>query len=157
MVKKLNSTGIALTLVIMIVIMVSVLAAAAMTLGYNQKRLSDATVSNRTQGFYYAQAGIVDAQWRIRNNALKNKAGVDVITGDVGSTGSDFTTASFNPKAYCLDLDSDDIHNSNATDNCDVSDEVKINISEVQDIINPPTMPASTIKQVRKIEATGTK
>jgi len=80
--------GAALTLAIVVAMILSVLAAVALTLGYNYRRLRDGLTVIHAASHFRAQAGLVDARWRIRNNI-----------------GGDYTVAAFDPAAYQLDID----------------------------------------------------
>ena len=77
---KPSERGIALTLVLIAVIIVASLASYALIISFNHRTVVRTHVRNRTQAYYSAQGGVVDANWRIRNNVLTNNAGTTVIT-----------------------------------------------------------------------------
>ena len=62
-------------------------------LGYNQKKLSDAAGGRRAKIYYRAQAGVVEANWRIRENI-----------------GGNFTTPAYDPAPYSIDVDGDTVN-----------------------------------------------
>jgi len=86
----------ALTVVIIIIIMLGLLATYVTQLGYNQRRLSDTAGGRRAKIYYRAQAGLVDANWRIRTN----------YTASLSPVGS-FLVDGYDPGAYQLDVDGD--------------------------------------------------
>ncbi len=88
-----NERGIALTLVLMTALIISAMLAAAIMSSYNQKRVTNKVTTERTQSYYFAQAGVVDAFWRIRNDQ-------DVFGGT-------FTVPTYDPPPYFLDVDND--------------------------------------------------
>jgi len=63
-----GAVGFALTAVIIAILLMVTLAAAALRLASNIRQVQDHFFVGRTRAYYYAQAGTVDAQWRIRNN-----------------------------------------------------------------------------------------
>ena len=83
---KKQSKGLALTLVILIILMVTFVGGAAMSLGYNQRLLVKKAVGSRTRAYYYAKAGIVDAFELLRKDP-----------------GGKFTDPKFDPDPYTLD------------------------------------------------------
>ncbi len=83
-------TGLALTLVILIIFMVTLVSAAALSLGYNQRLLAKKAVGSRTRAYYYAKAGLVDALELLRKDP-----------------GGNFTDPDFDPAPYTLDIDAD--------------------------------------------------
>lgn len=85
-----NRRGIALTLVIIIIVSVSMVTAAALTFGYNQRLAARKVVSSRTEAYFFASAGLVDAGEAIRRDA-----------------GGNFADPAFNPAPYSLDVDGD--------------------------------------------------
>ncbi len=93
---RLNSKGVALTLSIVIIIILALLATFVTTLGYNQRKLSDALGGRRAKVYYRAQAGVVEAGWRIREN---------YTTGL--NPGGSFATDTYDPFPYSIDVDGD--------------------------------------------------
>lgn len=87
---KKQSKGLALTLVILIILMVTFVGGAAMSLGYNQRLLVKKAVGSRTRAYYYAKAGIVDAFELLRKDP-----------------DGEFTDPTFDPAPYTLDVDED--------------------------------------------------
>lgn len=61
-----NSKGIALLVVIMIIVTLAMAAAYSMSVGYNQQNVVNAAGGKRVVVENAAQAGMVDAMWRIR-------------------------------------------------------------------------------------------
>ena len=92
-----NSRGMALVVVMVVIIMLTIIAGFVANLGYNQRRLLDVASGHRIRVYYRAQAGVVDALWRIRVNYLTN-----------------FTVPG-NTAAYSLDVDSDGINDTTVT------------------------------------------
>ena len=90
--KLYSQRGVALTLAIIVIVMIAILTAWTLRLAYNYQVLTSDSALKRTRAYYRAQAGIVDANWRIRNNI-----------------GGDFTDPKYNPPAYPLDIDDDGI------------------------------------------------
>lgn len=82
--------GAALTLAIVIVMILSTLAAVALALAYNYRMMRDGLTAQHARAHFRAQAGVVDARWRIRNNF-----------------GMDFTVAANDPAPYDIDIDGD--------------------------------------------------
>lgn len=98
-----NSKGAALTVVIIVIIMLTLLSAFAMNMGYNRQRLMKLNGASKAVAFYRARAGVVDAYWRLQNNigppngangAPPNQPGF--FTGWPGAVGP-----------YTLDVDGD--------------------------------------------------
>lgn len=90
-----NEKGVALLVVITFATVISLIAAYALRLSYNQARQVNAVSIRRTMINYRAQAGFVDAAWRIRTN-----------TAAPGTPGS-FMTPTYDPAPYCIDIDTD--------------------------------------------------
>ncbi len=127
--KTKNDKGAVLTVVIIIIIILTLLAGYILNLAYNQKRLTDHLSGTHLKAYYRAQAGVVNAQWRIRNN----------VVGDIGGSGAnDFLNPSWNPGPYSIDLSTDAVHSPP-----NAADEVQIDIG------------ATTAQGFRLIEATG--
>jgi len=97
-VRNLNDKGIAMTFVIIIIIILAFLATLVTVLGYNQRKLSDSAGGRRAAIYYRAQAGVIEASWRIRENI-----------------GGSFTTDTYDPAPYSIDVDGD------GTDDCDIN------------------------------------
>ena len=150
-------SGIALTLVLIAVIVISILASYALVIGFNHRTVMNTHVKNRTQAYYSAQAGVVDANWRIRNspatNTLANNAGTTVITGVLAYAGtgvSNLTNPGFNPNPYCLHMDTanaatlDDIHANTqvvgGVTRCNPDTDILIDISEQSQVTNVRTI-----------------
>ncbi len=91
-----NDKGMALSIVIVVIIMLALIAGYAAQLGYNQRRLTDISGGRRAKVYFLAQAGVIDANWRIRNNYT-------VGLSPVGS----FTNDNYNPNAYSVDVNND--------------------------------------------------
>ena len=89
--------GFALTMVIVLITVLLSLSAAALGVSYNFKQIADASSGARIESHYRAQAGITDAQWRIRTNTLNDIVGLVPPAGGFGDR--DFTVS------YYLDID----------------------------------------------------
>ena len=98
-----NDKGVALALVVVVMIMLGLIATYATQLGYNQRRLTESMGGKRAKIYYRAQAGVVNAQWRIRTD----------YTAGLAPAGN-FTTDAYDPGAYQLDVD------GNGTNDCTV-------------------------------------
>ena len=90
----LNNKGLALTIVMIVIIMLAIISAFSTNLGFNQKKMIDANSGRRAKIYFKAQAGVVDANWRIRTD----------YTVGLAPAGS-FTTDAYNPGPYLLDVD----------------------------------------------------
>lgn len=89
---KIKNPGFALTAVIIAIFMMMVLASAVLLYAYNIRRLQDSLAGLRTLAYYNANAGIVDAQWRIRTNYQGN-----------------FDPGDPDPPSYTLDVNGDSL------------------------------------------------
>src|SRR3989338_8933204 len=98
-----NSKGVALTVVVIVLIMVALLTGYVASLGYNQRRVTDAASGRRVKVNYRAQAGMVDAMWRIRTDYR----GVTDYTAAALTPAGTFTDPNFNPNPYLIDVDRD--------------------------------------------------
>lgn len=87
---RLGRSGIAMTITIILIIASTLLAAAALSVGYQYRRLREGVGALHAQSYYRAQAGVVDARWRIRNNI-----------------GANYLVAATDPAPYTLDIDGD--------------------------------------------------
>lgn len=92
-----DSKGVALVLVIIAVMMLTGIGGFAANLAYNQRLFQNSSGGNRIRNYYRAQAGIVDACWRIRTN-----------------TGANFTIPA-TTLAYSLDVDNNGTNDTNVT------------------------------------------
>ena len=97
-----DSKGVALVIVIMVIIMLTLLGGFAANLAYNQRRLLDIASGRHIRNYYAAQAGVVDASWRIRTNYT----GATSCTP--GGLGGDFTNVNYSP-TYLCDLNNDGV------------------------------------------------
>ena len=96
--RLLNDTrGVALVIVIIVVVMLTLIGSFVASLGYNQRKLLETMSGQRAKIYYRAQAGLVDANWRIRTNYL-----------------TDFTVAG-NTAAYSIDVDRDGANDTDVT------------------------------------------
>lgn len=91
-----NRKGVALIVVIVMIIMLMVIAAVILNLAYNFRRLVYGVSTQRTASYYFSQAGIVDAEYKLRN---------DLGTGGPYSTNPLYTTA-----PYSIDVDGDGVN-----------------------------------------------
>ena len=85
--------GVALTVVLVVAVLLTLISGFVLMLGYNKRRLT-LTGGRKAQIYFHAKAGMVDAMWRIRTN----------YTNGLAPAGS-FTTPAYNPNAYSLDTD----------------------------------------------------
>ncbi len=95
MVRRPNDKGIAMTLVIVIIIILTMLAAYVTSLAYNQRRVTDTAGGGRAKIYYRAKAGVVEANWRIRTNYT------------AGLTPGSFLIPTYDPAPYTIDVDED--------------------------------------------------
>ncbi len=86
--------GFALTAVMIVIVMLTLLSGFVTILSYNQRKLVDATGGHRMKLFYMAKAGVADATMRIHTNY---RAGL--------TPPGSFMTDAYNPSAYKLDVD----------------------------------------------------
>ena len=95
-----NKDGFVLTVAIIFIIMLALLAVFVLNAGANKRIMADNVGATRARAYYRAQAGVVDAQARIRMNYT---TGLVADTAH-GSTGTSFTDNNYNPTPYHLDL-----------------------------------------------------
>lgn len=88
--RALGERGVALLMTIILIVGMTLLAAAALNASFQYRNLRESIGVRHTQSRYRAQAGVVDARWRIRNN----------VQGD-------YRVAAFDPAPYELDIDND--------------------------------------------------
>ena len=109
--RNLGSQGFILPFVLVVMIMLSGAALYVLSAAANQKVMTNQIAQSHMTSFYNAQAGIVDASWRIRNNYV-NALMPDTTNPDPSqrSTGTSFDGSinplnnGFNPLPYYLDL-----------------------------------------------------
>ena len=89
-----NQAGVALTIVVIVIVLLTLVTAFVANLGYNQKRMVDASSGRRIKIYYRAMGGAVDASWRIRTDYTVGLAPVGT-----------FTNPAYNPGPYALDVD----------------------------------------------------
>ncbi len=65
-----NQRGAALLVAVIVILMVTALSAVFLRMAYNMKILMYGISGGRTYAYYRAQAGIIDAQYRLRTNFL---------------------------------------------------------------------------------------
>ena len=82
-----------MVVVIVIITMLTLIGAFMTKMTYNQRTLVSVTSGKRVQVYYRAQAGVVDAHWRIRTNYTGAPMG-----------GGDFTNPAFDPPPYSVDM-----------------------------------------------------
>lgn len=109
-----KNRGVALLVVIVMISILSLLAGYMLTLTYNQRKLGLGISGNNLKAYYRAQAGVVDAQWRLRSQ----------YTGDIGGGG--FPATAF---TYDIDLDSNTVHIENAANPTTANDDVRVTIA----------------------------
>jgi Tfp pilus assembly protein PilX len=125
--RLLKNNGVLITVVIITLLVLTLLAGYVMSLAFHQKKMVDQVSGSRLQRYYAAQAGVVDAQWRIRNDS----------TAEIG--GGSFSTSSFSP-TYYINLSNDSVHAA-----CGAGDSVRVVIGALD----------GAIPGFRKIESTG--
>ncbi len=96
-----GQSGLALTLVMVILMLLAATGGYVINLSYNQKRFLDSTSGNRIKAYYWAQAGIVNANTRIGEN---------YTGGLLGGGGTNFNEPSYDPAPYALDMDGDGVN-----------------------------------------------
>ena len=74
--RRRGERGIAMTIVVMTILLLTMIAGSVLTMGYNQRLLSR-SVEAKMLAFYRAQAGLMDAQEQIRTLAAYNTPGYD--------------------------------------------------------------------------------
>jgi hypothetical protein len=84
---KKDSKGAVMTLVIIVIVMLVLLGSFVTNLCYNQRLLADAAGGGRIEKYYRAQAGVVDALARLRNNLIP-PASTSSYSLDVNSDGT---------------------------------------------------------------------
>jgi hypothetical protein len=119
--------GVVLGMVFLFTAMCSLLVAYSLQQGFQHASLTTQVSRERTQNYYHAQAGVVNAYWRIRVN----------FTGDIG--GGSFLNATFNPAPYFIDIDTDTVHMTQTA-----TDDIRVDIGPA----NPGTF-------LRPITSTG--
>ena len=133
--KTQSDKGAVLTVVIIVIIILTLLAGYTLNFAYNQRRLTNRLSGTQLKAYYRAQAGVVNAQWRIRTNFVTDIGGV------VG--GNDFLNPAWNPDSYSINLTTNVVsHPPLATD------DVLVDIGEVDTSATPA-------KGFRRIESTG--
>ena len=100
-----DSKGVALTVAIMVIIMLALLAGFVANFSYNQRKLLDSASGKRIKIYYLAQAGVVDAVWRIRSN---------YTTGIPGAPAGGFVSnPAWDPAVYSIDANGDGTNDTN--------------------------------------------
>ena len=101
-----NQAGFVLALTIIVIVILTFVVMLVLSLGVHQKTLADAVSGTRMVAYYRSQAGIVDAQWRIRENVIHLDKNGD-LNSDLVDNGKDFSFPEWDPPAYYIDLDDD--------------------------------------------------
>ena len=97
-----SQRGIAMTVVIVAILLLSILAASALTFGFHQRKLSQQASGDRTQKFYIAKSASVDADERMRTDSGLTYAGNPDCSESEGIANPDCK-----PLPYYLDVDGD--------------------------------------------------
>ena len=97
-----HRNGMAMTIVIIIVIILVSLVGFVTSLGFNQRKFLGASSGKKLVLYYRAQAGAVEAAWRIREN----------YTTGLSPAGS-FGDPAYNPAVYLIDVDGDGTMDTN--------------------------------------------
>ncbi len=108
-----NKNGIALTLVIIVLAILTLMAGYIVNLGYNRTRVVDAASGTRAKIYYRAQAGVHDATTRIRKNYTGAQfdpapPGPESPTPALTPPGS-FLDPNYNPDPYLIDVDANGV------------------------------------------------
>ena len=87
-----NSKGVALTIVIIILVLLTFISAAIMSLGYNRSRIIKMSGSSSAVPYYLARGGMVDAFWRLEHNVGPPNAGPGNVPGyfNAGAATADY-------------------------------------------------------------------
>ena len=91
-----DDKGMAMVIVIVVIMMLAMIGSYITSLRFNQRIIVDGASGHRAQAYYSAQAGAVDANFRIRT---------DFTTGLVPA--GSFATAAYDPNPYTIDIDGD--------------------------------------------------
>lgn len=124
---RLSEAGIALSIVIVSILLLSILAASALTFGFHQRKLAQQASGDRTEKFYRAKAASIDADERMRTNF-----GLSFFSDGCSSPVS-ISNPNCKPLPYYLDVDGDD------------KLDVRINISKPDPITGLRTVESKTI------------
>ena len=127
--KTKGDQGAVLTLVIIIIIILTLLAGYILSFAYNQRRLAGHLSGAHLKAYYRAQAGVVNAQWRIRTNTF---------TDIGGAGGNNFLNPAWNPGPYSINLTTNTVSQPPLA-----TDDVQVDIG------------ATTAEGFRLIESTG--
>ncbi len=109
-----NKSGIALTVVIIVLAILAMMAGYILNLGYNRRRVVDAASGTRAKIYYRAQAGVYDATFRIRRDYTGAQqpavpiAGPEALTPALTPVGT-FTNPAYNPDPYNIDTDANGV------------------------------------------------
>lgn len=113
-----SENGAALTIAVIFGTLIALIAGFVLNLSYNQTRQIEAVGPTRTANFYKAQAGLVDANWRIRNDVMPP-----------GTTGSfKTTTTPADPAPYCIDIETHTVTAASGGNCAGANDDVKVDI-----------------------------
>ena len=93
--RKLDQKGAALTVAIIFAMIIALVAGYVLTFGYNQTRQIETVGVRRTAIYYRAQAGVVDAAWRIRTFSAPP------------GTACSLSADNCDPAIYYIDIDTD--------------------------------------------------
>lgn len=96
-----NHCGAALTFVIIILILLAGLVGYLASISYNERLMKYQGGGKRAKIVYYAQAGIIDAMYRIRENVTSGLAPAPPVGGF-----NDLITI-YDPDPYWIDVDQD--------------------------------------------------
>jgi hypothetical protein len=90
--------GFAMVFVMVVITILAMFAVWVTIQGYNQRKLLDVTSGQRAKLYYRAQAGVVEAAWRIRDNYT---SGIGGVIPPGGFPAND----TWNPPPYSIDVD----------------------------------------------------
>ncbi len=138
-----DEKGVALMVVLMTGLMIVLIASYALNFGYNQKKqIRSLAGTTRPRVYYLAQAGVMDAMWRIRKNI--SPPGVAVVTSGATS----FNTTSYDPAPYYIN-----INGTVATGTTDTA--MYSGTQESWSYIKVDIGPVDSVTKQRKIVSTG--
>lgn len=114
-IDALNDHGVAVLMAIMYLLLFSMAAAFAISVGYQQKLTTETVVGGRVKDYYFARAGMVDAFERLRNKSTPpgSACGLSVDACD--------------PPVYYINLGTDTAHAAPSV----AGDNVSVDISAV--------------------------
>lgn len=133
--KTLNQNGAALGIVVVLTTIIVLVGTYVLSAGYNQTKQIDAVGIQRTKTYFRAQAGVVDALWRIRTNAA----------APAGPTGS-FATDNYDPNPYYIDIETNTTSSTQTVGTSDVM--VDIGMKDTSAVVVPAPDSNSNLRRI---------